>query len=304
MLPEVAVRQISEKQHGTVTRSQALAVGMTSSAIERRVSNGMWTRLAEGVYLLHGRSTPLAMMAAATVALPAVISHEAAADLHGLKGVVKGRAVVTVPHRMSNRFTGVEIHESTDLQPGHITTVDHLPVTTVPRTLFDLSIVLGHRQLMRVVDNAISTRQVQPSDLAVVLAEIGRRGRPGTTRFRQMVAELAPGYVAPESELERRMIDLLELAGFPPPVRQSPFPWRTSVDGRLDLVYPESRVIIECDGRRWHTTAEAFERDRRRDNLAQLNGWLILRFTWTDTTRHAHVVVEQVRQALALREAV
>jgi very-short-patch-repair endonuclease len=37
--------------------------------------------------------------------------------------------------------------------------------------------------------------------------------------------------------------------------------------------------VIEIDGRLYHTGAEVFETDRRRQNLLVLDGWCVLRFT-------------------------
>ena len=94
------------------------------------------------------------------------------------------------------------------------------------------------------------------------------------------------------------MITLLKEGGLPMPTLQMPLPWRGPVEGRADFAYEDARVIIECDGRRWHATMEAFENDRRRDNLAQLNGWRILRFTWNDLTETPARVLDQITQAL------
>jgi len=43
---------------------------------------------------------------------------------------------------------------------------------------------------------------------------------------------------------------------------------------------------------------EAFESDRRRDNLAQLNGWRVLRFTWNDLNETPARVLYQIAEAL------
>jgi very-short-patch-repair endonuclease len=47
----------------------------------------------------------------------------------------------------------------------------------------------------------------------------------------------------------------------------------------LDFAYPEHRVGIEADGRRWHSDTGAFERDRVRHNALAGAGWTILRVT-------------------------
>jgi len=38
--------------------------------------------------------------------------------------------------------------------------------------------------------------------------------------------------------------------------------------------------------RAWHTREEDFERDRWRDNLANVHGYDVLRFTFNELTRH------------------
>ncbi len=261
---------------------------------------GAWSRLGHGTYQLFGLPSKDALLAAAVAALPAVISHESAADLHDLR-CKKGPPTVTIPHRLSNRFGAVVVHESTDLFLEHITTVDGLPTTTVARTIFDLARDKSLSELRRVTDDALTRRKLGPEDLGLVLTRIGRRGRPGTASIRMLVTELSVQLVAPESELERKAIALLNQAGLPSPVLQFDLPWRTDTSGRVDLAYPIARLIVELDGRQWHSTAESFQRDRRRDNLAQLDGWIVLRFTWEDVTRRPRETVAQVRSALHSR---
>jgi very-short-patch-repair endonuclease len=77
------------------------------------------------------------------------------------------------------------------------------------------------------------------------------------------------------SDAERKMIVLLRDAGLTG--------WRMHypLDGyELDFAFPEQQV----DGWAWHHDAEAFRRDRQRQNALVLVGWTILRFTWHDLT--------------------
>jgi len=164
--------------------------------------------------------------------------------------------------------------------------------------MFDLASVTEISQLRRMAQKALVARSVSFEGLAEILEELGRRGRPGTTRFRELLEDVTPGYAAPESVMEERMISLLNEGGLPMPTLQMPLPWQSPTKGRVDFAYEEARVIIECDGRRWHTTMEAFESDRRRDNLAQLNGWRVLRFTWNDLTETPARVLYQIAEAL------
>ena len=266
--------------------------------VNRRVKLGAWQRVNNGTYLIFGNLSPDVLVASAVFALPAVVSHRSAAYLHNLRGGDRMANEVTVPHRLSNRFAGVTVHESTDLDPDQIVEVEGLPVTSVARTVFDNALLQSKRQLRGVVDDAIVRRLIKVADLHETLCALGRRGRPGTAAMRELIDSVSADYVAPESELESRMLDLLERSGFPCPTKQMAVPWRTSVDGRIDMAYPDHQLIIECDGRRWHTLAESFERDRRRDNLAQAAGWRILRFTWNDVTMRPLETIRQIRTLL------
>ncbi len=68
--------------------------------------------------------------------------------------------------------------------------------------------------------------------------------------------------------------------------------------GRVDIVYLDSKLIVEADSWRWHNDPRSWQADRRRDNLAQLAGWTVLRFTWADLTRRPSYVVAAVKAGL------
>lgn len=60
-------------------------------------------------------------------------------------------------------------------------------------------------------------------------------------------------------------------------------------------------MIIEVDGRKWHSSRERFQSDRHRDNQALLEGKRVLRLTWEDVIRNESYVVNTVRKALGIR---
>jgi very-short-patch-repair endonuclease len=293
-----AARAMSNRQHGVISRSQARAIGLSDTAIQRRITVGLWRRIVPGVYSTAGEPTELMVLAAATLSLPAVVSHVSAARLRGLRGLPVAPPSVTVPHRLSNRFPGIRVHESTDLAPAWVDQVQGIPTTTVARTMFDLGAVVGRTLHANIVEMAVIDRAVTLDELEMVLAAIGRRGRPGTTAMRGFLDAADRSTEAVESELERRFILLIRRAGLPEPQVQAALPWRKVAVGRVDFLFPASRLIVEVDGRAWHATSKAFVRDRQRDNAAQLAGYRILRFTWEDLKQRPHLVVDQLRTAL------
>ena len=98
------------------------------------------------------------------------------------------------------------------------------------------------------------------------------------------------------SALERRGLDVIRTAGLPIPAIEHPTPWDPT--RRFDLAFPEQRLAIEWDSRRWHSRFEDFDRDRRRDRLAAIHGWVVLRFTWDDVVKRQAEVVQQIRALL------
>ena len=58
----------------------------------------------------------------------------------------------------------------------------------------------------------------------------------------------------------------------------------------VDCVWREQRLAVELDGRSYHDTLQAYERDRERDRLLQAAGWRPVRVTWRqldEVTRRA-----------------
>lgn len=293
------MRRASENG-GAITRSEVLALGMTETTLRRRVETGWMERASSGVYLLPWvRERWFGILAAAIHKLGAVASHESAAQLHEIRGVARGRVVVTVPVRRTNRFDGAQVHQSTDLTPDQLTVVQGLVVTTPARTVIDLAAVLLRPQLERLVSFAVADGVVDLDDLAELFHRLARKGKPGVRNLRAVLSGLV-GASTPESELEIRFLDLVRRAGLPTPVSQFQAPWLRSVNGRVDFAYVHERVVVEVDGKRWHSTPDSFLRDRERTNLAQLAGWQLLAFTWEHITKQPQYVISTVRRALGI----
>lgn len=97
----------------------------------------------------------------------------------------------------------------------------------------------------------------------------------------------------PESELERRFLQLVRRARLPQPARQ----YRIG-RWRVDFAYPEARIAVELDGYRSHSSLERFRSDRRRQNAVIVRGWQVLRFTWDDVVGDPSGVAAVLRAAL------
>jgi hypothetical protein len=200
--------------------------------------------------------------------------------------------------RRTKEFDGVTVHQLTDLADAYIRPVLGLPMTTPERTVIDLASIMSERLLDRIVDQALAAGLLELQTLSDVFDELGRRGKPGTASMRRILGRRSGGYVPPDSVLEQRVLALLRESGLPEPATQWTPEWLSPSNGRVDFAYPDRRLIVECDGRRWHSMFHSFEIDRLRDNAAQLAGWRLLRFTWSEVAENPERVVHSVGRML------
>ena len=126
-------------------------------------------------------------------------------------------------------------------------------------------------------------------------------GGAGSTALAEILAARGEGLAATESKLERRYLEMCDATGIPRPNPQVQLWWRDRVVGRVDMAYPEQRVIVELDGRRGHQQLVDQERDRIRDQEAAAAGWLTARVTWNQLHRGRAALVERINAILSNR---
>ncbi len=289
MHPDRIVSQIAAKQGGAVTRTQALASGLSKDQITYRVRTRRWSRLADGAYRVLEMDGRLNLARAAVAVLPgAVASHFSAAAIHGMDKVDTRMVSVLVHSQTTHNFPGVQVFRCHDLAVDHIVELNGLVTTTPARTVVDLAATLRPKRLGFVIDDAVAAQRTTLRQIEVVLDAVARRGKPGVRALRA-VLDLRQGEDRPASVLEKAGNRLLREDGIRGFVTEFPLPW--SPRRRFDVAFPDRCLAIEWDSRRWHTQAEAFERDRYRDREAVVHGWRVLRFTWDDVqTRPEHVL--------------
>ncbi len=288
--------RLAQRQHGVVARRQLVALGVSSRTVEYRMERARLHPVHQGVYAVghpgltvHGR-----WMAAVLAHGPtAVLSHRSAGSLWGL--LRSSRAVIEVTAERRWPRPGVQLHRSA-LPEDEVTTLDGIPVTTVPRTLFDLAAVVEARKVERAIEEAEVRALVDPLSLQDLLGRHPRRH--GAATLRAALASVG-GYPTPtRSELEDRFIALLDANGLPRPSINA----RLEVEGQwieCDCVWRSHKLIVELDGRATHRTAAAFERDRARDRLLQVAGWRVVRITWRQLHDEGQRVATDLRELLS-----
>src|SRR5215207_5052818 len=138
--------RIAERQHGLVSHRQLAAVGLSRKAVTRAVERGRLQRIHRGVYAVgHAQQTSEARWMAAVMACGSgsVLSHLDAAALWKIFQGEGAHIHVTTMSRAGRGLPGIRDHRPRRLAREDVTVKDGIPVTTVARTLIDLTTCSG-----------------------------------------------------------------------------------------------------------------------------------------------------------------
>lgn len=277
---------LAGRQHGVLSRQQVLAAGVSQTQLDRLLASGQLHRVAQGVYRSAGAprtAIQRVVVAALSLAGPvhhAVISHESAAVLLGFHGFAfGGLPTLTMPRGGTARSSIARVRTTKDLPPEEVMThATGLPITTALRTVVDLAMQQRSAQrLDRLLDRALLDRHASVDELWPMFLRRQARGRRGGALLRHALHVRSGDYAPAESELEHLALETLAVHAEPPPTRQHPLPG--PLRGRVDLAYPEARLLIELDGAT-HRLIETALHDQRRDAAAAVAGWQVIRFGW------------------------
>ena len=290
------IAELAARQHGVVSFEQLRRLGLTKSGVTRRVKAGFLHPLHRGVYAVGIPTSSIrARYLGAVFALGsgAALSHRSAAALWGLRPNASGRLEVSVARHREGP-PGVTVHRTRVLAPQDVTERDGIPVTSVARTLLDLSAVVRPSDLEVAVDRA---ERLALFDLNAVVDVLERaNGRRGAGLLRRIVAAYGPS--TQKSELERRFKELLETA---PDVRRPAF--NALVDGEtgtheVDAYWCEEGLAVQLDGFEFHRTRRDREKDAASDGDLELAGLRVMRLTWDDATVNGRRTLRRLRLSL------
>src|SRR5690242_8157566 len=265
-------------QSKVIASRQGSVASFDSRVMRGRASSGRWQRLQRGVYAtFSGDPAREALLWAALLRAgpDAVLSHQTAAERHGLVDTPSPLITITVPaskRPARAKIAGVLIHRSDAiLRTRHPAMLP--PCTRVEDTVLDLI------QIAPTFDDAY----------AWICRAIGRR-RTTADRIRQAMdarkkmrwrreIALALGDAADGalSVLEYRYVRRVERPhGLPAARRQARIRQRTG-NRYLDNLYEPYGVCVELDGSAAHPEDEQW-RDKRRDNANLFGGIVTFRF--------------------------
>ncbi len=264
---------VARRQHGVITNAQLRAIGLTPAAIRHWLTVGHLYLLHRGIYAVgNPQVTRRGTWMAAVLACGslAVLSHESAAALWGIRPDRSRPTEVTVPQNKRRRPKGIRTHQSRTLEPRDVTTRHGIPVTTPVRTLIDLAPRLPRNQAERAINEADRLGLVTPDRLRRALAT--GSDKHGAAALATLLDRRT--FTLTDSELERLLVPIALKAGLGLPQTGC------VVNGfKVDFYWPELGLVVETDGLRYHRTPAQQARDRVRDQAHAAAGLTCLRFT-------------------------
>ena len=215
-----------------------------------------------------------------------MLSHETAAEVHGLTDKHAAKIHVTVPTSrrpaQHKPIPGVVIHRSDQSLPARLPEW-RLPRTRIEDTVLDLvAAARTFDDAYSWVSGAISEKLVTAPMLRTALAARSR------IRWRSLLTEaIDDADSGVHFPLERRYARDVERAhGLPAAQRQA----RRTIGGKThykDNWYAEYGICVELDGAAYHG-AEQIRRDKHRDNVnLAVDAAKTYRFTLVDVTEKA-----------------
>jgi len=262
---------VAGRQFGYITREQLYGLGLSRRAVEVRIAAGRLIPVYRGVYAVgHVNITPLGRATAAVLACGgrAALSHGSAASLWGFNKYWDMPFEVTTPTVHIHK--GIKVHRSRTLMRRDITWQLGVRVTTGERTALDIAPRLTERRLTRVVNDGRRAGHIHLDSLADVLAR--NPNHPGTKRLLRFIER--PNKAPTNSPLEDDFEAFARRHGLPEPVTN------TYLFGyEIDVLYPAERVIVEIDGYEFHSDRDSFGRDRNRDTIMLVAGYVTVRIT-------------------------
>jgi very-short-patch-repair endonuclease len=291
--PHEAVAALAFAQHGVVGWRQLRQLGYSEAKICGLAAGGRLLRVHRGVYAVgHARLSARGRWAAAVLACgdEAYLSHRDAAALHDLQQIGSGAVHVTAAKAHS--LPGVTCHTTRDPARLGGTTIDGIPVTSLERTILDLSTMVSDERLCGLLEELERRGLFDVHRLETEMR--GGVGHHGIGRLRRALRQVSSTPPTTRSGLERDFLTLVRAAGLPEPSVNV-----VVVDELVDFHWPRQRVIVEVDSWRYHRSRRSFEDDRRRTNRFGLAGQLALRITDLRIANEPDAVVHELQAALA-----
>jgi hypothetical protein len=291
------MRRSTRPLHGVFLGTHAVAEGAVT---QRQLKAGLYRRLLRNVYADPGMVVDHQLYArAAALVMPAdaVLGGRSAATWLGAPFASPiDPVLVLAPNGASWRGPrGVRVHQTTIDAVDVRTLEDDVRITTPVRTAWDVAALEPVPTAVAALDGMVRTGHL---DIAALRNRLLRsRGRWRASRVAK-VLPLVDGRAESPPESWVRVACIR--AGLPAPVPQYVVLEAGEFLGRVDLAWPEHRLIVEYEGA-YHFDGLQIRKDDDRYRQLVAAGWRVIRLSAADLrdmdgviTRIAHALSEPI----------
>lgn len=227
----------------------------------------------------------------------AVLSHEAAARLHGFDRARRDVVEFTMPRSARGCRVPFVVHTTRLLPKIDRVRVCGFPCTSATRTIIDMARArVPKLRLEAAIDSAVRTGASSP---IVLLDRMGALRGPGRWGVRLLDALLVDS--GGHTLLERKFLKLIREARLPRPTPQVVFARDGRTYARVDFFFEEHGVVVEVSGRKGHSSPGERAKDAQRRNEIQDSGRSVYEYTWEHVTARPGFVISTMRNRLGQR---
>jgi uncharacterized protein DUF559 len=268
---DARIAELARRQFNRVSRRQLFDLGLSETAIAHRIATRRLIAVEQAVFAIAPvlEEDGWGRWMGATLTHPgSILSHVSAAAAWGFWGLPRDFETVTRPGTGGpRRHGGILVFRSSTLD-RECTELRDIPITTVARTLLDVSKDASDRALARAVREAVRLQLVTLHDLADALGEF--RGRRGAGRLARTLSRYAGLPLSrARSGAEVRAMEILRDGG-----RLLPALNVRIAGEEADLSWRSARLIIEIDGGPFHLDKGE---DARKQACWERAGWIVRR---------------------------
>ena len=283
-------------QHDLITRSQALAAGLSESNLRRRLApGGSWTVVLPGVYLVHTGSLTIGQRETAAVLYAgerSVITGIAALGRAGVR-VPEAEAVdVLVPHDRQRRSTSFVRVQRTSRMPEQPWRSDGLLWAPPARAVADAARGQDVRVVRALAAAALQERKCTVRQLAI---ELRAGPTQGSASLRAALAEVTDGIA---SVAEGDLRTLIVRGKLPKPMYNARLYAGETFLAKPDAWWPDAGVACEVDSREWHLSPDDWERTQQRHARMSAWGIIVLHYTPRRIRSASQHVADELRRAI------
>jgi hypothetical protein len=295
---QTALDRLLKRQQQVISRSQALACGMTAGVLRRRAEpGGPWQRLLPGVYLTVTGSPTRDQREIAALRYAgdrSVITGLTALRRIGIRVPDRDQVTVLVPANRHARSISYVTIWQTIRMPELVMYRGPIQFAMPDRAAADAARELtSMNEIRAVVANRVQQRWCTVEGLD---AELRAGPRRGSSPLRRVLAEVASGVRSvPEGDLRK----LLDAAGMPMPLFNAKVYAGREFIARPDAWWPDAGVAVEVDSMEWHLSPEDWQLTMSRHARMSAQGIIVLHFTPRQIRTESDRVIAQIESALA-----